>query len=82
MKTSTRKALIFGTALAILLFAAPGAQSRGVHKIKTNNSQMQNYFGAEPQKKLVAHKKKKSSKGKRSKERSTKSAFSMVTKDS
>jgi len=79
MKT-TRKTLVFGTALAVLFFAGPGAESRGVHKIRTKNSKMQEPSGVQADKKFIAHKKKKSSRGK-SKERTSSTSFSMVTKD-
>lgn len=81
MKTTTKKALVFGTAFAVMFFNAPGAQSRGVHKIRTQNAKMQDFSGNLADKKFIAHKKKKSSKRK-SKDRTNSSAFSMVTKDS
>ena len=81
MKTTTKKALVFGTALAVMFFAAPGAQSKGVHKIRTQNLKAGEFSGSQPDKKFIAHKKKKSARRK-SKDRASDSMFSMVKKDS
>jgi hypothetical protein len=84
MKRTSKKSLTFATAVAILFFAAPGVQARGVHDIRTENSNVSNYStakkfsGTQANKKFIAHKRRKSSKGKKPKDRST-SEFSMVT---
>ncbi|MBA3992100.1 MAG: hypothetical protein C0469_01140 [Cyanobacteria bacterium DS2.3.42] len=84
MKRTSKKPLLFATAVAILFFAAPGAQARGVHDIRTENSNVSDYSsakkfsGTQANKKFIAHKKRKSFKGKKPKDRST-SDFSMVT---
>ena len=79
MKRTTKKSLVFATAVAILFFAAPGVQAGGVHKIRTKKDpSTSNFSGTQPNKKLIAHKRRKSSKSKQAKDRST-SGFQMVT---
>ena len=85
MKNTTKKLLIVGTALSILLIAAQEVQAGGLHDVRTdasgamdwNNSAMSepklgsNNSGKHPRKKFVAQKKRKSSKNKRTKDRTT-----------
>lgn len=84
MKRKTKKSLVFATAIATLFFAAQGAQARGVHDIRTADSKVstdspaKKFSSTQPSKKFIGHKRRKSSKNKRSKDRST-SDFSMDT---
>lgn len=85
MKKANKKLLVVGTALSILLIAAQEVHARGVHDVRTeasptlesNDASMGemgssfNYSEKQPKKKFIAHKKKKTSKSKRSKDRTT-----------
>lgn len=85
MKKAKKKLLVVGTALSILLIAAQEVYARGVHDVRTeasptlesNDASMGemgssfNYSEKQPKKKFIAHKKKKTSKSKRSKDRTT-----------
>lgn len=80
MKRTTKKSLIFATAFAILFFAAPGAEAGGMHDVRTNlskDSPAKKFSGTQPGKKFIAHKRRKSSKNRKSKDRST-NGFPMV----
>ncbi len=80
MKRTTKKSLAFATAVAILFFAAPGAQAGGMHDVRTKASEdspAKKFTGTQPNKKFIAHKRRKPSKSRKSKDRST-SSFPMV----
>jgi hypothetical protein len=85
MKNANKKLLAVATALSVLLIAAQEVHARGVHEVRTdalptlesNDASMGemgssfNYSERQPKKKFIAHKKKKTSKSKRSKDRTT-----------
>lgn len=77
MKCTTKKTLLFATAVAILFFATPGVQAGGIHNVRTRSSPEKNFSGTQPNKKFIAHKRRKSSKSRKTKDRST-SSFPMV----
>ncbi len=80
MKRTTKKSLVFATTLAILFFAAPGVQAGGMHDVRTRSSKdspARKFSGTQPNKKFIAHKRRKSFKSRQSKDRSTNS-FPMV----
>ncbi|MCC7530333.1 MAG: hypothetical protein IT342_17545 [Candidatus Melainabacteria bacterium] len=80
MKRTTKKSLVFATALAILFFGAPGAQAGGIHDVRTrrsNDSPARKFSGTQPNKKFIAHKRRKSFKSRQSKDRTTNS-FPMI----
>jgi hypothetical protein len=86
MKKANKKLLVVASALSILLIAAQEVHARGVHDVRTeasptlesNDASMGemgssfNFSERQPKKKkFIAHKKKKTSKSKRSKDRTT-----------
>ncbi|PZM86207.1 MAG: hypothetical protein DKT66_02085 [Candidatus Melainabacteria bacterium] len=85
MKKANKKLLSVATALSILLIAAQEVHARGVHDVRTDSSTTLesndasmgemgtsfSYSEKQPKKKFIAHKKKKTSKSKRSKDRTT-----------
>jgi hypothetical protein len=84
MKRTTKKSLVFATAVAILFFAAPGVEARGMHDVRTrvsNDSPAKKFAGTQPNKKIIAHKRRKSFKSRKSKDPST-SSFPIVMEKS
>ncbi len=81
MKRTTKKTLVFATAVAILYFAAPGAQAGGMHDVRTSNSPTKKFSNSQASKKYGPHKRRKSSKSKQSKDRSSSSVSMDTQKD-
>lgn len=67
MKRITRKTFAFATALTVLFFAAQGAEAKGPHDVRTKSGPVKTYSGSKANKKYIAHKRRKSPPGKRSK---------------
>ncbi len=77
MKRITKKSFAFASALAVLFFAAQGAQAEGMHNVRTKSWPAKTFSGSKSNKKYIAHKRRKSTAGKRSKGETTNS-LSMV----
>ena len=95
MKNASKKIFVIGAALSLLLIAAPEVYAGGLHNVRTDargkmdwnqsdTGETKSNFntGKQPRKKYIAHKRRKPSKSKRSKDRTTSNAWMFESKSS
>jgi len=95
MKNASKKIFVIGAVLSLLLVAAQEVRAGGLHNVRTNASGTMDWNqtgmggtksslnnGKQTRKKYIAHKRKKPSKSKRSKDRTTSNAWMFESKSS